>query len=336
MSGAPCRPLVRARPVALLDPQALRRQRRLNRLHSAANLLTLIGLAALTGLLIAGPDGLALAAGLAAVFLLGGAMAGDEVLVRAYGARRVTPPLAPDLVRVMAELARRAGLPRVPTLYVVPSHVLQALAAGSRTAPAIAVTSALLHALPAREVAAVLAHEVAHIRHADTFLMRLAAAAGMMTHAMATTGLFLLVAYLPALQATNAAVPWPAILLLISAPLVGDLLQLSLSRRREFLADAGAVELTGDPVALANALRRLQTMQGDDWERFASRGWRWLHWLRTHPTTQERVARLAELIVPARPEAVLPFGAWTGGTSRDLAALGGQGWPQRLARRIMP
>jgi heat shock protein HtpX len=303
--------------------------------QSAAILLTLIGIAALTGLLIGGSDGLVFAAGLAALFLIISATAGDELFMRAYGAVRATPAIAPDLVRVLAELGRRAGLPRTPALYIVPSSILQALAAGSRNAPAIAVTSGLLHALPAREVAAVLAHEAAHIRHGDTFLMRLAAAAGIMTHAMATTGLFLLIAYLPILRAAEAAVPWPAIVLLVGTPLVSDLLQLSLSRRREFLADAGAVELTGDPVALANALRRIEALQGDDWERFATRGWRWLHWLRTHPTTRERLERLAALVAPAHPEPALPFGAWSR-PLRDLAPLGGHAWPQRLARRIMP
>ena len=327
---------VRARAPALLDATALQRQRRANRVQSATILLTLIGLAALNGLLIGGADGLVLAAGLAAVFLIVSATAGDEVFVRAYGAVRATPGIAPDLLHVLSELARRAGLPHTPTLYIVPSPVLQALAAGSRRAPAIAVTSGLLHALPAREVAAVLAHEVAHIRHGDTFLMRLAAAAGIMTHAMATTGLFLLLAHLPALQVANGAVPWAAIVLLLGAPVVSDLLQLSLSRRREFLADAGAVELTGDPVALANALRRLQALQGDDWERFASRGWRWLHWLRTHPTTQERVERLAELVAPADLRPALPFGAWSGERLRDFGPLGSHAWPQRLARSMMP
>ncbi len=326
---------VRARPPIRLDAAAVRRQRRANRVQSAAILLTLIGLAALTGLLIGGADGLVFAAGLAGLFLIISATAGDEIFVRAYGAVRITPAIAPDLVRVVTELARRADLPRPPALYMVPSDILQALAAGSRKAPAIAITSGLLHALPAREVAAVLAHEVAHIRHGDTFLMRLAAAAGIMTHAMTTTGLFLLIAYLPILRAAGAAVPVPAIVLLVGAPLVGDLLQLSLSRRREFLADAGAVELTGDPVALANALRRIEVLQGDDWERFDTRGWRWLHWLRTHPTTRERLERLVALVAPAEPDAALPFGTWSR-PLRDYAPLGGHAWPQRLARRIMP
>ena len=129
----------------------------------------------------------------------------------------------------------------------------------------------------------------------------------------------------------------PAILLLIGAPLVSDLLQLSLSRRRGFLADAGAVELTGAPVALANALQRLEALQGDDWERFATRGWRWLHWLRTHPTVRERVERLAKLVAPAEPAAVLPFGVWSR-PLQDFAPLGGHAWlqssPAALCHRL--
>lgn len=325
---------VRTRPLTLLDDAALDRHRRANRLASAAILLGLVALAAMMGLLIAGPEGLVFAGGLAALFLLITATAGDELFIGAYGAIPATLSIAPDLVRVTAELAARAGLPRSPTLYIVPSHVLQAMVAGRRDAPAIAVTSGLLRALPAPEVAAVLAHEIAHIRHGDSFLMRLAAAAGLMTHAMATTGLILLVGYLPILRATGEGIPVSVLLLWVGAPLGSDLLQLSLSRRREFLADAGAVELTGDPTALAHALERIEALHGDDWERFSSRGWRWLHWLRTHPTTQERVEHLARLIVPAYSVA-LPFGPWARSLP-DFGPLGRQGWPQWLARHLMP
>ncbi|HEX2135740.1 MAG TPA: zinc metalloprotease HtpX [Microvirga sp.] len=334
MSYAPRRLRGGTRPLIALDAGALRRLRRANRVQSAAILVSMVALAALTGLLIAGPEGLLAGAVLSSLFLVTAAGAGDDFFARAYGAIRATPSLAPELVRIAAALAARAGLPRAPALHIVPSGVLQAMVAGGRDAPAIAVTSGLLHALPAPEVAAVLAHEIAHIRHGDNFIMRLAAAAGVMTHAMATTGLFLLFAYLPLLRATGETVPMAAILILLAAPFVSDLLQLSLSRRREFLADAGAVELTGDPLALARALERIQALQGDDWERFSSRGWRWLHWLRTHPTTQERIEHLAKLVVPVRPVA-LPFGPWYGPLP-DFGPLGKNGWPQRLVRRLMP
>ncbi|MFN7001649.1 MAG: M48 family metalloprotease, partial [Elioraea tepidiphila] len=100
----------------------------------------------------------------------------------------------------------------------------------------------------------------------------------------------------PALAAGEVLVHPLALLLLWFGPTAADLLALSVSRRREFLADAGAVDLTGDPEGLAAALARLDRLQGDDWERLAGRnGPRWLRLFRTHPTIAERIARLAEM-----------------------------------------
>jgi heat shock protein HtpX len=124
-----------------LDPAALARQRRLNRLHSALILLSLVGLAGWTGLLVSGLEGLAFGAGIALAFLLLDPMPGDLLFRHAFGAVRLSPAQAPDLIAMAAALARRAGLPRPPTVYFIPSPMLQAMAAGSREAPAVAVTS---------------------------------------------------------------------------------------------------------------------------------------------------------------------------------------------------
>ena len=315
-----------------MDAEALRRLRVLNRLQSTVLLLGLIGLAAATGLLIGGSDGVIIAATLAVVFLIFNPASGDVLFQYAYGAVRLTPNIARELMSLVAELARRAGLDRVPALFLIPSPQLQAMAAGSREAPAIAVTSGLLQTLPPREIAAVLAHEIAHIRHGDMFVMRLAAAAGSMTRAMSTMGMFLLIAYFPVLWATGAVLSPIGIFLLIGAPMVSDLLELSLSRRREFLADAGAVELTGEPVSLASALKRISNLQSDDWERFTSRGGRWLRWFRTHPTITERIERLAGVIALPRPN--LPTRTWSE-NERHISDLGGHALGQRLVRRLL-
>jgi heat shock protein HtpX len=215
---------------------------------------------------------------------------------------------APDLVSPVIELARRAGLDRTPTLHLLPSRLPQAMSAGERDASAIAVTLGLLQMLPPRELAAVLAHEIAHIRHGDAFVMRLAATAGAMTQTMSNAGILLLIVFLPVFVMTGEMFVSPlAVLLLIVSPVAGDLLQRALSRRREFLADAGAVELTGDPHGLALALQRLERLRGDGWERFAPRGGGWLHWFRTHPSTEERIDRLLRLSPPVRPD--LPLAA---------------------------
>nr|WP_255574923.1 M48 family metalloprotease [Caldovatus aquaticus] len=256
---------------------------------------------------------------------------------RLLGGVPLPPEAAPELHAMVRILARRAGLPRAPALFLLPSpSLLQAMAAGDRARPSIALTYALLRALPPRELAAVLAHEIAHIRHGDVQVMRLAAAAASLTRLMGALGAALLLLWLPVLLAAGEAPSPAAILLLMAGPALGDLLILSLSRRRELLADAGAVELTGDPAGLAAALARLDRLQGDDWERLASRsGARWLRWFRTHPTIRERIARLSEAVVavPVAPRAgrMLPTGlpGWAeDGTAPPRGPLA-----QRLARR---
>jgi heat shock protein HtpX len=216
----------------------------------------------------------------------------------------LSPFQAPGLNALLQELARRASLPTVPRLYLLPQPVLQAVAAGTTERPGIGVTRALVETLSAEELAGVLAHEISHVRHGDLTVMRIAAAASGITRAMAQAGLIVLILWGAGAFGAHPLLP----VLLILAPLASDMLALSLSRTREFLADAGAVELTGDPAALASALTRLKVLQGDDFERLASRGPRWLRWFRTHPTIEERVAALASTAVPARP--VLPV--WDG------------------------
>jgi heat shock protein HtpX len=119
--------------------------------------------------------------------------------------------------------------------------------------------------------------------------------------------------------------------LLLAAPLLSDVLALSLSRRRELLADAGAVELTGDVAALAEALARIWRLQGDDWERLAARGPRWLSWLRTHPTVEDRIAALRGMARPVRAALPDPDRVWI--APRELWTLGSHHPAQRLARR---
>ena len=294
-----------------LNGASLRRQIWLNRLHSALLLGGLGLLAAAVGLLVAGPTGLLLGALTVALILALIPTPGGAVFRHVLGARPLAPRTAPGLHALVDELARRAALPHPPALFLLPAPNLQAMASGDHARPAIALTPALLTALPPREVAAVLAHEIAHIRHRDLSIMRLAALATAMTRGMATLGLLLLLVWLPSLAATGAA-PWPgAFLLLLLAPGLGELLSLSLSRRREYMADAGAVALTGDPQGLAAALLRLDRLQGDDWERLGGRpAPAWLRWFRTHPTIRERVVRLMETTqaLPDPPAPPMPWG----------------------------
>ena len=314
-----------------VDAAALSRQRALNRAHSAIILFGLMALAACMGFVLAGINGVIVGALIAGAGLVVGSASGTAMFRQVYGAIMLGMHNAPDLVLLVAELARRAGLDRALTIHLLPSRLPQAMSAGDREEPAIAVTLGLLQTLSQRELAAVLAHEIAHIRHGDAFVMRLAASAGALTQTMSTAGILLLIVFLPVFMMTGEVFVSPlAILLLTFSPIVSDLLQLSLSRRREFLADAGAVELTGDPLALAAALQRLERLRGDNWERFASRGGGWLHWFRTHPSTKERIDRLLQLAPPARPD--LPLAA----QPADLRQLFGGRYDPRRRRFMRP
>lgn len=284
------------------DRAALARARRIDQAATWASVAAVALLAAYAGLAFAGPAGLLAAGAIAAFGMLAGAGPTDLVLRRLLGARPLDAAECPKLAALLAELAARAGLAAPPRLYLLPWPVMQALATGTTRDAAIALTPALVEALPPRQLAAVLAHEVAHVRNGDLLLMRLAASIGRVTRAMVNAAILLAFA---ALLGAALGVAMPALhipLVLLAAPLVSDLLLLSVSRRREFLADAGAVELTGDPQAMAGALLSLQRLQGDDFERLGSRTPSWLAWFRTHPTVAERVAALAAVAVPARPK----------------------------------
>lgn len=219
------------------------------------------------------------------------------VMARMMGARPLSPWEVPELYRLLDALAARAGLERLPPLYLLPGPGLQAMAFGARHAPALALTEGLLLSLNRRELAGVLAHELAHLKNDDLGVMLLAAVVGRVTALLALAGQILLIMALPAVALGVEDIPWIALLVLAFAPLLSDLLQLGLSRTREYDADHQAALLTGDPEGLAHALMRLERAQRGGWEAWFSplRQWEPPSWLRTHPPTQERVRRLLEL-----------------------------------------
>lgn len=279
---------------------ALARHHRHNRLLSLMVMAGICGWMALIGWLVAGLEGIVWAAAGTGLMLLVQPVRSTTLLKAVYGAVPLTPATAPDMYGVMRALAERAGLPRVPALLYIPRPELIALSTGWGRDGAIALSEGMVRILPGRELAAVLAHETSHLRTGDLKLLRVAEAAGRLTRLLSLAGLILMAMYLPAIGAMGGEAPLLAVLLLVMAPLVSDLLTLKLSRTREFDADAGAVELTGDPAALMAALERIEALQHDgDWERLTrGGGLRWLRLIRTHPTIGERLARLRELAPP--------------------------------------
>jgi heat shock protein HtpX len=220
-----------------------------------------------------------------------------RMVLSLYGAQPLPPSVAPDLHRYVRALAERAGLPAVPRLYYVASPVANAFAVGRTTDAALAITDGLLRRLNSRQLVGVLAHEVCHIRADDVRIMNLSDVVGRVTHALAYLGLFLLVLSLP-LTMSGSTSPVLVAALLAAVPTVVSLLQLALSRAREYDADLAAAALTGDPEGLASALEQLERTEGRLWERVMVPRRRAPDplLLRTHPATAERARRLRELV----------------------------------------
>ncbi len=271
----------------------LQRHALINRLQTLLLVGVLLAIAAMAAWLLLGTQGMWLALGASLLVLLIEPAAAGRLTLTLYRARPLSFAAAPALHRLVAELAGRAGLTQVPRLYRVPSPLANAFAVGSRDDAHIALTEGLLQQLNWRELAGVLAHEIAHIAHGDLRVMGMADYVSRLTSLFALTAQVLLLFSLPAWLAGAIELQWYGLLLLLFSPHLALLVQLGLSRVREFDADLTAVRLTGDPLGLASALSRIEQ---------ATRSWRaWLlpgwgnpepSWLRTHPATEERIARL--------------------------------------------
>ena len=220
-----------------------------------------------------------------------------KLVLRLVSARPLPRDGFDGLRQRIARLARQAALPAPPRLYYLSSPLLNAFSLGSRDAAAIVMTSGLLQRLEPRELLAVLAHEISHIRHDDIRMMTLANVIAGFTRSMSFLGLVLLLANLPLLLSDAGRVPWLLILILIAAPLIENLLQLALSRTREFEADLDAAMLTRDPVALASALAKVERYDTRLLHRFLlpAGTMEQPSVLRSHPATEERIRRLLEL-----------------------------------------
>lgn len=268
----------------------------LNRAQSALLGLVLLGMVAVMGQLVLGETGLWLALSLGVGVLLFEPAAGGRITLAAYRARPLSAASAPGLRAMVHKLAVRAGLPAIPRLYLVPSAMVNAFAVGTRRTPFIAVTEGLLGALNPRELAGVLAHEMAHIAKGDLRVMGLADTASRLTSMLSMAGQLMVFLALPYAFLAQITINWWALLVLVFAPHLALLAQLGLSRVREFDADLFAVRLTGDPEGLASGLAKIERVSYS-LHRWLLPGWGTPEpsWLRTHPATQERVKRLLAL-----------------------------------------
>jgi heat shock protein HtpX len=239
---------------------------------------------------------------------LGAYFFSDKLVLRMHGAQEVSPQQAPGLHRMVEELSRRAGLPK-PRVFLMPEAQPNAFATGRDPEHGVvAVTTGLLQMLDEREVRGVLAHELAHIKNRDILVSTIAAAvASAVTYLAHAVGLFGSMFMGRDEDEGEGLSPLQTLALALVAPLAATVIQLGISRSREYLADETGAEISGDPEALARALAKLESgaamlpTQGHPATAslfivspFAGMQ-SILSLFSTHPRTEERVRRLLEL-----------------------------------------
>jgi len=266
-----------------------------NKLHSALLLSAMLLLLLALCVSLFGGNGLLLML-FASGLLLFTPRASAWLTLRLHRARPLCFDAAPELYRIVDRLAQRAALPAHPLLFYIPSTTPNAFAMTEHGQPLIAVTEALLSQLNQQELTGVLAHEISHIRNGDLQVMMIAEMLNRLTSILSTAGWMVLVIFLPLWLVSDIPLPWPAMLLLLTAPMAATLLQLALSRTREFDADLDAARLTGDPATLAAALIKIDRFGANWWSLLLpARRHAGTSWARTHPSTAERVRRLQTL-----------------------------------------
>ena len=231
----------------------------------------------------------------------------DRLVLRMHGARELSPAEAPRLHGMVAELAQRAELPR-PRVYLIEDPHANAFATGRNPRHGVvAVTTGLLELLSPRELRGVLAHELAHIKNRDILVSSVAAVLATALTSLANLVQFSALFGGSQSEEEEGGSPLGALALAFVAPLAATLVQMGISRSREFMADETGARLSGDPEALASALARLsraaERLPGEAQPATASLFivnplaglGSLLSWFSTHPPMEERIERLRRL-----------------------------------------
>ncbi|GGA54851.1 protease HtpX [Pseudoclavibacter endophyticus] len=280
-------------------------RRSYNGLKTAVLLGLLTALILVAGYGIGGSSGLIVATVLSLVMNGIAYFASDRIALRAMAAQPVSPWQAPQLHAMVRELAAEAGQP-MPRLYV--SRLAQPNAFATGRDPehaAVCVTEGLLRMLSPRELRAVLAHELSHVGNRDILISSVAAALAGIVTSLANLALFLPLGS----DDEDAPNPLATLLMLVLGPVAAGLIQLAISRSREYQADADGAHLSGDPLALASALEKIEygtrsmpvaadgSLAAQAHLMIANplAGGGMAAMFRTHPPTADRVRRLREL-----------------------------------------
>ncbi|HEY5633189.1 MAG TPA: zinc metalloprotease HtpX [Burkholderiaceae bacterium] len=273
-----------------------------NWVKTAMLMAAITALFGVVGASMGGQQGMVLALGFALVTNFFAYWFSDRMVLRMYNAREVDESSAPQFYGMVRELARRAELP-MPRVYLIDAPAPNAFATGRNPQhAAVAATTGILRVLSASELRGVMAHELAHVKHRDILISTISATMAGAISALANFALF----FGGRGGGGRQSNPLAAILVAILAPLAGALIQMAISRAREFEADRGGAEITGDPRALASALEKIhryaqgipletaerhpETAQMMIMNPLSGAGLRGL--FSTHPATDERIRRL--------------------------------------------
>ena len=273
-----------------------------NLLKTAVLMAAITALFVAIGSVLGGRQGMAIALVVALGMNFFSYWFSDKLVLKMYRAQEVDATSAPQFYRMVAELAQRAELP-MPKVYLIQEDAPNAFATGRNPQnAAVAATTGILRVLSERELRGVMAHELAHVKHRDILISTISA-----TMAGAISMLANFAMFFGGRDSEGRPVnPIASIAVMLLAPLAAGLIQMAISRAREFEADRGGAEISGDPQALASALQKIQhyargthleaaerhpeTAQMMIMNPLSGGGLRGL--FSTHPSTEERVARL--------------------------------------------
>lgn len=273
---------------------------------TVALLALLSGLLVVIGYSLYGPTGAVIGLVMAAVTNFGSWFYSDKIALNAYKAQPVTREQAPAIYNMVERLAKRAEIP-MPGVYIVPGAAANAFATGRDPEhAAVAVTQGIVQALSEEELEGVLAHELTHIINRDTLTQAVAATLGGAIAFLAQMLQYSMIFGGGRNRNGGGANPIALIATIVLAPMAATVIQMGISRTREFAADAGAAKLTKNPRALASALKRLEA-SAQRLPMNANPAFEPLLIINalpqqmfkglfsTHPSTDDRVARLLEI-----------------------------------------
>lgn len=224
----------------------------MNYLKTAILLAGMTALFVGIGYMLGGPTGMIIALGVAVAMNIFAYWNSDRMMLSMYGAREVDARSAPTLYGTVEQLAARADLP-MPKVYVIENDQPNAFATGRNPEnAAVAATTGLLNSLSAQEIAGVMAHELAHVKNHDTLIMTITATIAGAISMLATFAMFF------GGNRNNPLGIVGTILIMILAPVAAMLVQMAISRTREYAADRAGAEICGHPLWLASALEKLQ------------------------------------------------------------------------------